>query len=110
MNLDQFLSTKTTNAKLREASITGDLEVVNFLIKSGANVNGDLNGMTALHWAGSGGNVEVVELLIKYGADLSKKTKEYGFTVIECSPHGVNRVVIKFQSELRRGIVSSRHK
>ncbi len=58
-------------SSLQEASDNGDVELVELLIKAGANLNFvDKNGVTALFQAAQNGDKEVVQLLIKAGADL----------------------------------------
>jgi ankyrin repeat protein len=59
-------------------------EVVEILIKNGADVNaGKKYGEeTPLHYAAEYGNKYVAELLIANGADVNAKTKRYGYTPI----------------------------
>ncbi|VDP25295.1 unnamed protein product [Schistosoma margrebowiei] len=55
------------------ACFRGNLAVVEFLLKYGANVNSSSHkqGYTALMFAGLSGNIEVVELLLHYGARIN---------------------------------------
>ncbi|VDP71543.1 unnamed protein product [Schistosoma curassoni] len=58
---------------LQLACFRGNLPVVEFLLKYGANVNSSSHkqGYTALMFAGLSGNIEVVELLLHYGARIN---------------------------------------
>lgn len=59
-----------------------NIEIVEFLISKGANVNAaDSDGKTALHLAASRGDKKLVELLIGKGADVNAKDK-YGWTAL----------------------------
>ncbi|CAH2291997.1 ankyrin repeat domain-containing 40 [Pelobates cultripes] len=57
--------------RLREASALGDLEEVQSIIKSGADVNNqnEINGWTSLHWACKRNQIQVVSYLLESGAD-----------------------------------------
>ena len=55
------------------ASKTGRVELVNFLLTHGANVNQtNGNGETSLQWASQRGHVEVVNLLLNHGANVNQ--------------------------------------
>ncbi len=59
---------------LQQAAIAGDLEMVEVLLDSAANIKGqDRQGWTALHWAASSGHPEVCELLIASGATVDAR-------------------------------------
>jgi len=65
---------------LHHASFQGHIEVVEFLIKSGAETNTlDNFGYTPLHRAALRGHIEVTKILIDAGADLNKMSAK-GFT------------------------------
>jgi ankyrin repeat protein len=71
------------NTPLHYACEGGNLEVVKFLIDSGADVSVAGNdGNTPLHYACEGGNLEVVKFLIDSGADVSALDK-YGYSPLE---------------------------
>lgn len=57
----------------------GEVEVVQKMIKYGANVNEKVNGMTPLMYAARYNQVEIMEMLIEAGADVKEKCKK-GFT------------------------------
>jgi len=59
-----------------EAAAKGDLEVINFLLVNGADINAvDAKGRTALHFAASSGRVRIVKYLINKGADIKIRDK-----------------------------------
>ncbi|KAH8834272.1 hypothetical protein DL96DRAFT_1810582 [Flagelloscypha sp. PMI_526] len=68
-----------SGSALHAASQAGNLEVIQLLLKKGADVNatGGGNG-TALHIASQYGNMEVVEFLVKHGADINAIGGKYG--------------------------------
>jgi ankyrin repeat protein len=52
------------------ASMYGHIDIVELLLKSGANINKkDGNGYTALYWATARGFKNIIRLLLKSGAD-----------------------------------------
>ena len=63
-------------------NIASNIEIVEFLVKKGANVNlCDEEGKTPLMWASWAGRTEIVEFLIKNGADISAEDK-FGETAL----------------------------
>ena len=59
---------------LNYASANGKYEIVEFLLKSGMDINkGDDGGYTPVHWATQEGQLEVVKLLAYNGGDLEKE-------------------------------------
>ena len=70
---------------LLDAARKGDLERVQKLLDSGADVNQrDTTGFTALHWTAMTNKQEVAKLLIRKGADINAREFEY-----KLSPLGV---------------------
>ncbi len=60
---------------LEMAASTGQVEIVRFLLKHGADVKMNRNGATALHMAALyGGKTELISLLLKNGADMNART------------------------------------
>lgn len=59
--------------RLREAAALGNEDLIEELVKQGADVNSGnhMNGWTALHWACRRNHPSVVQLLVKLGADPS---------------------------------------
>lgn len=69
-------------SKLRHAVETGDLELLQTLIRSGMDVNSkDEHGQTALHYAAEIGSIELIKFLVNHGADLST-TDDSGFSPV----------------------------
>lgn len=63
---------KTLQSPLHFASGNGYTEIVNSLIRNGANINArDVTGRTPLFWATSRNKLNVVQVLIKEGADMN---------------------------------------
>lgn len=59
------------------ASDRGNVDILQFLLSSGTDVNlVDSDGQTALHYASSCGHLDCVKLLIKFGADRTIKDKD----------------------------------
>lgn len=64
------------------ASEYGHIELVKFLLESGADLNMvDDDGWTPLHYASRHGNFEIIELLLDLGADINIKN-EKGYTAL----------------------------
>lgn len=59
---------------LRCASREGNKEMIDTLIKAGADVNMNMHGLTPLLGAVCHGHLEVVKLLLDHGADINAKT------------------------------------
>jgi ankyrin repeat protein len=66
------------HSALHFAAQHGRLEVVKYLIKSGAAVNGDSCGCTALHRAAYSGHYETCLALLVAGADVEKRDSSTG--------------------------------
>jgi ankyrin repeat protein len=66
---------------LCRAVATGDIEEVNKLIKSGADVNEKSNGMMPIHYAAKYNRVEIIKVLITAGSAIHK-TSDQGFTAL----------------------------
>lgn len=68
----RVLGPSTMNIKLIEASARGDIDDLELLLSSGADINAAIEpGLTALHSAEIAGRKETVDFLIKHGADKS---------------------------------------
>jgi len=84
------VNVKTDYAHTRKTPLhiftsTGNSEMVEFLIKSGADVNArDMNGDTPLHEAASFGFADIVRLLLVHGAYVNAKN-ELGDTPLHCA-------------------------
>ena len=67
---------------LHWAACEGHADVIEVLLKHGANVNAkDNGGWTALHWAAKLGHADVVEVLLKHGADVNARD-DRGWTAL----------------------------
>ena len=79
--LGVLLSASPNDARVADAAMAGDREVVKSLLKQGADVNaaqGD--GTTPLHWAARRGDVELAQMLIYAGANVRATTRLGGWT------------------------------
>ena len=57
---------------LHDACRRGHIEIVEYLVEHGANVNvSDNDGITPLHDACRGGHKEIVEYLVEHGANVN---------------------------------------
>ena len=64
-------------AVLNSACHSGSMELVQWLVEHGANVNAkNIKGETVLHSAAYSGNMELVQWLIERGANVKAKDKE----------------------------------
>jgi len=64
---------KNRERPLHWAALSGNIEIVNFLLDNGAEINVvDAQQMTALHWAAWQGQPEVVKVLVTRGAEINK--------------------------------------
>nr|XP_054752744.1 uncharacterized protein LOC129258512 [Lytechinus pictus] len=61
---------------LHAAAKFGHLDLVDFFISEGANVNeADVEGMTPLQCAAARGHIKVIEYFIQHGSDINKRDK-----------------------------------
>jgi len=85
---------------LTNAARTGDVEAVQVLIESGADVNsarGD--GMTALHWAAHRGDAQLTSTLLSAGADVRLGTRIGHYTPLHVASRGGHTVVARMLIE-----------
>ncbi len=76
------------------AAHKGSVEMVEMLVKHGADVNAkDKWAWTPLHRAAVNGNVEVVKILISHGAD-TKAKNDSAKTPLDCAIFGNRRPII----------------
>ena len=66
---------ENADEKLREAASNGDKNMLNRLIREGAEINSQnkMNGWTALHWAAKRGHLNLVCILLEHRAETSIK-------------------------------------
>ena len=88
----------------------GQLEIVQYLVKNGAEVNARQNGQndryTALHAAASNNHLDVVKHLVENGADINSKVTytyfggiEYYYTPIAVAAQSSNFLIVKYLVE-----------
>ena len=69
------LGIKVNENSLFKYSETGDLNVVELLLRAKVDVNYKEGKLTPLYWASRFGHLEVVKLLVEHGADVNCKDK-----------------------------------
>ena len=81
-----FFTTRTLAEKERDelhsAAAKGDLEEVEWIIKSGCDPNAVRRGRTPLHWAILGKHSDVINFLIESGADVDLPDEKYAWTAL----------------------------
>ena len=87
-----FLNSENINAALPDAVF--HIEIVKFLLESGADVNADY----ALINASKKGITEVVKLLLEKGADVNKKTNEGHTALYYATQKGYTGIVKLLES------------
>lgn len=81
---------------LHYAVSLGNLELVEFLVEHGANINAkDINGVTPLHIAAKNGHFSIVKFLVKHGA-LIDVVDIYGKTPIDYAREGGHKSIVKY--------------
>ncbi|KAF8249029.1 ankyrin [Wilcoxina mikolae CBS 423.85] len=83
---------------LQVAAMGGHQDVVEKLLKAGADVNAlpaEYKGRTALQAAAEGGHQVVVEQLLKAGADVNAPSAEYGETALQAAAGGGHQAVVE---------------
>ena len=79
---------KQTPLPLEEAAASGNLSIVQLLVKHGADLNHrDRDGWSPIHWAAEEGHLEIVRLLLDYGAN-SNAVSSYGTSPLHCAANG----------------------
>jgi uncharacterized protein len=78
-----FMTAASTDTRVADAAMKGDVDAVRLLIKQAVDVNaaqGD--GMTALHWAALKGNADLAKTLLYAGANVRATTRLGGYTPV----------------------------
>lgn len=97
--------TSKGSSLLQVATATGQVEVVEFLLKKGADVNlKDDFGATVLHLAAFNNDRPILELLINAGADLSAEDKE-GSSALHYAAAQNNTISAQFIIEKNSGFL-----
>lgn len=87
---------------LHEAAKYGDLEVVEYLVEKGANVNEkDDDGYTPLHVAAKKGYLEIVEYLVEKGAKINEKDKS-AKTPLQLAYDNGNQEVVNYLGSVKQ--------
>eukprot|EP01059_Diplonema_ambulator_P031336 TRINITY_DN5711_c0_g1_i1.p1 TRINITY_DN5711_c0_g1~~TRINITY_DN5711_c0_g1_i1.p1 ORF type:complete len:416 (+),score=93.85 TRINITY_DN5711_c0_g1_i1:653-1900(+) len=61
---------------LQYASISGYLEVIEYLYSKGATLDADEYGCSALHYASQNGHIDIISFCLKHGLDINKQSNE----------------------------------
>lgn len=86
---------------LHFAAQKGHIEIVKYLIKSGAQIEfKNLTGTTPLHWAAQNGHLEIVKILISHGADPNSKNKK-SKRPINCAQQYSHREVVEYLNSFK---------
>uniref|UniRef100_A0A4W5NT69 Uncharacterized protein n=1 Tax=Hucho hucho TaxID=62062 RepID=A0A4W5NT69_9TELE len=93
------------------AAQTGHVEVLNFLITNGADINSQANdGATPLYEACKNGHGEIVELLLSQKADANKPTKAGLLPIHIAAQRGYDELIqVTRKSRVRRSGISPLH-
>lgn len=101
-----ILSDKTNMSLLSYAALQGKAEIVDILLKKGANPKTKIEGKDALMFAAKSGNKEVVNLLLQAGADYMAESSE-GYTARDFARMaGNSEVEILLATEMQNYIAS----
>ena len=86
-----------TTTYLLDSASRGQVELVRFLLKNGAdpNIKGSLFGQTALIAAVQSGHGDVVDLLLAHGADFSAVDHPSKFTAMEYAITNENAAIVR---------------
>ena len=94
--MSALLSAAPNDARVVDAAMRGDTDVIRTLLQDGADVNsaqGD--GMTALHWAAMKDNVELAEMLLFAGANVKATTRLGGYTPLTLAAKNGNAAMLR---------------
>lgn len=72
---------------LRCAVICDRTEIVDYLLSSGIDVDTDIDGATALHWAAWEAKPRMVAFLLRRGADSTVQDREHNLTALGWAKH-----------------------
>ena len=83
----------------RCACICDRIEVVEYLLADGLDVNVDIDGASALHWAAWEAKPIMVEFLVKKGANKNLKDGNYKMTPAEWASHRGKQIGLRWGHE-----------
>lgn len=87
------------NDQLRQAARSGNMQVVKFLLRNGADkFTTEFYGETLLHLAAESGNYDLFAHLTEQGLDLTIKTAR-GYTVLHAAARGGNAKLVQILME-----------
>ena len=99
-SIHDALNTQQTTP-LEEAAASGNLPVVELLIRYGADPNyRDRDGWSAIHWAAEEGHQEIVRFLLDHGAN-PNAVSSYGTSPLHCAANGGNPVIVSLLLNMR---------
>ncbi|MEE9354090.1 MAG: ankyrin repeat domain-containing protein [Methylococcaceae bacterium] len=76
-----------------KAAGSGHTEIVQMLLRAGADVNITGGGSTALMWAAQKGHAEVVRMLLEAGANVNRKDKDVKLALVHAREKGHSDIV-----------------
>ena len=83
---------------LYEAVRGGHLDIVEYLVGAGADVNATNRGRTALYWAAGEGHLDIVEYLVGAGADVNHRLED-GWTALHRAARYGHLLVVQYLLE-----------
>ncbi len=94
LHKERWMKQEDTESLLHTATISGSLEAVEHLIRSGISINGrDGNNSTALHYASESGHYDICNLLLQNSFDVNLKGGAYGYALQAASAKGHDNIV-----------------
>ncbi|OUS03423.1 hypothetical protein A9Q86_00485 [Flavobacteriales bacterium 33_180_T64] len=100
-NTEEVTVYKYEVSPLCKAVATGNLEVVNNLLKAGADVNKKSNGMMPIHYAAKFNRVEMIKVLITAGSEIHTACDK-GFTALRYAEKAKADDAVMFLKRFKR--------
>ncbi len=96
---------KTGGKNFREAVLSVDIEAMDALLETGADINEEIEQCTPLMWACYYPSAEVVKYLVGKGADINHKSGETGSTAIaSLFYHGTGYMISRMKDPMKETI------